>query len=136
MADSALLQLDPAQREHLRMLGYELYVLRAPGFSRAGQTHAPASPDAARLALLGVDVAGADPLLAALLRALALDPSHVIAGARPGLPTLAFGTAPGLEADAVIAPAWADLRRPGAKRALWPMLRRLRRRLQQTLPDA
>jgi DNA polymerase III psi subunit len=135
MADSALLQLDPAQREHLRMLGYELYVLRASGSSGAGQTHA-AALDSARLVLLGVDVVGTDALLAALLRALALDPSRVVAAARPGLPTLAFGTAPGLDADAVIAPAWAELRRPGAKRALWPLLRRLRRRLQQTLPDA
>src|SRR5690606_10359975 len=81
------------------------------------------------LRLHGADVAAGDRLLAALLRALGIAPEQVSARADAALPLLVFGDGGDPGADGVRAPALPQLRDAAAKRALWPALRRLRRRL-------
>ena len=62
-----------------------------------------------------------------VLAALGIDPSNVRGEPIPGAPALAFGIdAP----DALRAPSLDALRDARAKRALWPALRGLRRRLR------
>lgn len=65
-----------------------------------------------------------------MLRAVALDESAVSWHRSDGVPVIAFGS--GDPADAVLAPPLATLRASAAaRRALWPALRTLRRRLRE-----
>jgi DNA polymerase III psi subunit len=126
------------RRRALALMGIEVYALRparahVAAAAEAAAVPAPAAP-AERLVLVaggsGVDVR-AERLVRHLLLALGLTPDEVVVAerARPDLPALCLGGAPG-DADAVLAPPLDALRRsPAAKRALWRDLRRLKRRL-------
>jgi len=146
---STLSPLPTAERERLlALMGIERWVLRdAPavdGASDRGRDHVaeasrpgplPQVPAPARLAIVTGE---AEPLagrhaalLRHVLRALTLDDESVAWESRVGIPLLAFGAAPGDAPDAVLAPPLATLRASGAaRRALWPAMRSLRRRLR------
>ena len=88
----------------------------------------------ARLVMLAPDAAllrGPQAALArALLAALGVHEAEVRGEPTPGVPSIVFGALPDGATDTLQAPALADLRAAGAKRALWPALRSLRRRLR------
>lgn len=92
----------------------------------------PAAPARLRIAVAEpLDTLLQDHLLQALLRSLALSADDVGPRTAGDGPLLTIDQ-PDAEADATL-PALANLRgNAGAKRALWPALRRLRRRLLHT----
>jgi hypothetical protein len=69
-------------------------------------------------------------LARALLAALGVHEAEVRGEATPGLPAILFGDAGIDSGDALRAPSLAALRDGRAKRALWPALRALRKRLR------
>ena len=90
----------------------------------------------ARLVMLAPDAAllrGPQAALArALLAALGIHEAEVRGEPTPGVPAIVFGDAIVDAGDALRAPALSALRDARAKRALWPALRVLRRRLRDT----
>lgn len=138
------------RRDYLSALGIEPLVLRA---AAPDAPQAPlAAPQAAvadrassvataanvrlRLQVRSTEpepLAGAHAdLLRGMLRALNVEPAEVSFELHEALPSLAFGADAG--AAGVRAPALAALRDAHAKRALWPVLRRLRRQLRGMQP--
>ena len=108
-------------------------------------TRTPAAPSRAprgggtaraRLVMLAPDAAllrGPQAGLArALLAALGVHEAEVRGEPTPGVPAIVFGDAIADAGDALRAPALSALRDARAKRALWPALRVLRRRLRDT----
>ncbi len=143
MAERGLAALDAGQRERLAVLGFELLSLRSTASNRAGTTavaSAVGTPECvSKLSdpcrRLVLRVASGDlfagpqaALLRAVICALGLSTSEVSQEVIAGLPTIAFGTP--ADAPAILAPAPEQLRDARAKRALWPVLRGLRRQLQ------
>lgn len=141
VVESGLAALHADQRERLVALGYELLSLRSTAVrpAAASESHAPmrtttTSEPCKRLVM---KVASGDllvgpqsALLRAVIAALGLNTSEVSQEDIAGLPTVAFG--PQADTPAIPAPAPEQLRNARAKRALWPLLRRLRRQLQTT----
>jgi hypothetical protein len=133
-AVSGLSRLDPQRRDRLAMLGYELLALRGSGDTPASNAAAPgtsANPESVlRLVLLGIDPAQRSaPLLHSLLVALGLGAGEIGFEPDARAPVLALGA---IEAsDPVRGPTLTELRDPSAKRAFWPVLRGLRRRLHR-----
>ncbi len=136
MADRVLAALDAERRERLQALGLEVLVLRTvatvpPGADIGGDERATIGAPRARLIVRHADARAATGTHAALMRAilaaLGLRETDTTPHAVDELPTLAFGN-DGAEAS-VVAPALEMLRDARAKRALWPALRSLRRRL-------
>lgn len=85
-------------------------------------------PRAARVCVLVADGAGAqERLLRQIVQALGVALAEARFEAEAGVPTVAFGATSG---DALAMPALHELRTARAKRAAWPALRRLRRRLR------
>jgi hypothetical protein len=126
MADPALAALSPDQRERLALLGFDLLVLRS------GDTDAPAEsaadPASPRIALAGVTPDESSGIVRGILAALGLRAAQVATDPRADVPVLALGEpAP---AGSIRLPSPAGLRDARAKRAAWPLLRSLRRRLQ------
>jgi hypothetical protein len=141
VVDGATAAFDAGRRERLQALGIELLVLRE--VAAPARRSAPVVEDRAKGevsgARLAVGFAGGrlpEPsqlaLLRAIVAALGLRESETTRQTDGGLPTLTFGDE-GIEGSAV-APALDTLRDPRAKRALWPMLRRLRRHLATERP--
>lgn len=134
MPEPELPRLDATRRERLAALGIELLALRgelaAP--SEAGAMRDPGSAQAAivgaRLCVSGIAWPAGERLPRAVIAALGLRPEQVSAEHVVGRPSLAFGAGTDA-ADTLRAPTLAELRDPASKRALWPALRRLRRRL-------
>jgi hypothetical protein len=125
MADPALAALTAAQRERLALLGFDLLVLRAGDADTRGD---PAAAGVARIALAGASPGEPEALVRGILAALGLRAGEVASAPGAGVPVLAFGDpAP---AGSIRLPRLAELREAHAKRAAWPLLRRLRRRLQ------
>lgn len=138
--------LSPPQRRALALIGVDVWVLRARDAAPADEpavteaalapTPRPAANIAPRLVFAAdgaVDFnGGSGALLRHVALALGVDPAAVAFGApREGLPCVCFGAAPGAAADAVLAPPLATLRASArARRALWPDLRALARRLR------
>jgi hypothetical protein len=140
--------LSSPQRRALALIGVDVWVLRSRDAAReAAEAPSPhvlatasparrttsAAPRVVFAADGAVDFSGATgPLLRHLALALGVDPAAVAFGApREGLPCVCFGAAPGAAADAVLAPPLATLRASArARRALWPDLRALARRLR------
>ena len=159
MPDTAGLRWSGAQQAMLRELGCELFVMRAatvqaptvhgepvesiatpapPTRNVAPISRAPRGGGAARarLVMLAPDAAllrGPQAGLArALLAALGVHEAEVRGEATPGVPSIVFGDASPDTGEALRAPALATLRDARAKRALWPALRALRRRLRDS----
>ncbi|MFN7552898.1 MAG: hypothetical protein ACK59M_04100 [Pseudomonadota bacterium] len=116
----------------LALMGVDLYVLRADRAMAGGRRAGTGAP---RVAFVLAEDGGFDgphgPLLRHLALALGLDPAAIALGApRPDLPCVCFGAEPGEAIDVVLAPPPAALRASAAaRRALWPALRALARRL-------
>lgn len=125
MPEAALPRLDPERRARLAALGLELLALRAELAPAAGA-------GAVRLGVAGAAWPSGDRLLCAVIGALGVPAERIVAGPAAGGITLQVGAA-AAGPDAVALPDPAALRDPHAKRALWPALRALRRRL---VPDA
>lgn len=126
--------LDATRRARLAALGIELLTLRAPLQAAAAVVSARVDAAAAsgpRLVLLGHGEAGSERLLQSLLVALGVGHDAPGAAPLPGVPLLVFGTADGADEAAICLPTLSELRRPDAKRAAWPLLRRLRRQLAE-----
>ncbi|MBB5208675.1 hypothetical protein [Chiayiivirga flava] len=86
-------------------------------------------PRAARVCVLGAGEAQAqERLLRQIVQALGVSVAEVRFEAEPGMPVIALGVAAGDTAIAM--PSLQQLRTADAKRAAWPALRRLRRRLR------
>ena len=138
------------RRRALALMGVDVYLLRdRAGASAAAAAEALAFPpptpvagsprraDAAgpRVVFALPDGSGFDGPHGGLLRhlalALGLDPAAVSVGpARADLPCVCLGGAPGEATDVLLAPPPAALRASAAaRRALWPALRALARRL-------
>jgi hypothetical protein len=128
----------------LSLMGVDVYVPRPRGPAPAAAT-AVASPAGGavdgdhrgtRLVFATGDAGGFDGPHAGLLRqlalALGLEPAGVACGEpREDLPCVCFGAPPGAAGDVVLAPPLATLRASAAaRRALWPLLRPLARRLR------
>lgn len=142
VAESGLAALGVDQRERLAALGYELLSLRADT-PRAASTdtmvvdsQAVGSRPAESPACLVLHVASGAPfsdshakLLRALIAAIGLREDEVTSTPIAGVPALAFGVP--TSTDAIGMPPPEELRDARAKRALWPVLRRLRRQLLQ-----
>lgn len=131
---SALSAVD--RRRALALMGVDVYVRRVRTAIDASGEASPDAPSAApRVVFTLPPGAGFDGPHGTLLRHLALalgvDPRAVAFGAsRPGVPCVCFGAAPGEAADVLLAPPPAALRASAAaRRALWPALRALARRL-------
>jgi hypothetical protein len=140
------------RRRALALMGVDVYVARVRGApavavdsepavapaDRTGDRSRPAAPAPAapRVVFALPSGAGFDGPDGRLLRHVALaigvDPSMVAFGApRPDLPCLCFGAAPGDAVDVLLAPPPDALRASAAaRRALWPSLRALARRLR------
>ena len=134
----------PAQQSMLRELGCELFTVRETpssfprkressdlGSSATKVTGFPPARERRVLVVLSPDanwLRGPHARLArGVLAAVGIPESDVRGEPLPGAPALAFGIdAP----DAVRAPTLEALRDARAKRALWPALRALRRRLR------
>ena len=147
---SALVPLDPQARQRLlALMGIDVYTRRAPARARAAQpaAAAPARSRSAVAPTIGVFQVACDPaeagreplagrygaLLKHILSAVGVEPSHARfvepGGTHPG-PRIAFHA--GAAGDELQAPPLAQLRESAeAKRALWQVLRPLRRRLGQ-----
>jgi hypothetical protein len=134
----------------LSLMGVDVYVRRVRGQAatsvgepapRVTEAPLPAAAPArdgrgTRLVFATADAGGFDGPHATLLRhlalALGLGPAGVACGEpREDLPCVCFGAAPGSATDVVLAPPLATLRASAAaRRALWPQLRSLARRLR------
>lgn len=123
MPESAIAALDPLRRARLEALGYELLSLRPSPSAEVQRT----AGRVRAIAVQGVDAAAPTPLLRAVVTALGLQPSDLRHSATPGVPVLAFGGEAGT-ADYLL-PSLERLRSASGKRAAWPTLRALRRRL-------
>jgi hypothetical protein len=128
----------------LSLMGVDVYVARPRRPAIAAAT-APATPATAavdgdrrgtRLVFATGDAGGFDGPHGGMLRqlalALGLEPAGVACGEpREDLPCVCFGASPGAASDIVLAPPLATLRASAAaRRALWPLLRPLARRLR------
>jgi hypothetical protein len=109
----AAARLDPArQRAVLALMGVDVYAPRGP----------------APLKAVGVLGDRDDPLVAAVVRALGLDPEAVAWGHAKAAKTLVFGATGAAPANAVHLPSLERLRADGkAKREAWRALRGLAR---------
>lgn len=120
------------RRRALALMGVDQYVLRADRAMTGARSAGTGGP---RVAFVLAEGGGFDgphgPLLRHLALALGLDPAAVsFAAPRSDLPCVCFGAAPGEAIDVVLAPPPAALRASAAaRRALWPALRALARRL-------
>lgn len=134
MPEPEIPRLDAARRERLAALGIELLALRSElasaGPAAAASAQTSARTPGARLQLTGIAWPSAEPLPRAVIAALGLQPDEVSAEPHVGRPLLCFGAGTDA-ANSVSVPALAELRDPARKRALWPALRRLRRRLAE-----
>lgn len=132
---------DRQRRARLEALGIELLLLRESlatdevAGSHPGTPVGESAPTPVRLVLLVQG--GADALrgehgarVGALLAALGVGRDEVGFEFDASLPSLALGPHPEAAHAALQAPAPASLRDARSKRALWPALRALRRRLQ------
>ena len=106
-------RLDPArQRAVLALMGVDVYVARGAAAERP----------------LAVVADRADPLAAAIVRALGFDPDTVVWGASKAARVLVFGAAGVAPANAVHLPSLERLRAEGgAKREAWRVLRKVAR---------
>lgn len=123
-----------AQRDALAAMGFEVLALRRAEAAPGSLAVAQSPPAQVRLVVSGIDAALAEsppPLLAALLRALCLRREEIVTRPLPGVPELRIGGA-GAEPPAL--PDLTALRGARAKRDAWPILRRLRRALQDARP--
>jgi hypothetical protein len=128
----------------LSLMGVDVYVARPRRSAIATVTAVATSATAAvdgdrrgtRLVFATGSAGGFDGPHGGLLRqlalALGLEPAGVACGEpREDLPCVCFGAAPGAASDVVLAPPLATLRASAAaRRALWPLLRPLARRLR------
>jgi len=139
MPEPELPHLDATRRERLAALGIELLALRselgAPsaGVAEAAPAGTQAVGDHARLRISGTAWPASERLPRAVIAALGLRPEEASTEPCPGRPTLAFGSGSDLP-EVVSLPPLAELRAAAAKHALWPALRRLRRRLAVERP--
>jgi hypothetical protein len=115
---STAARLDPARaRNVLALMGVDVYAPRG-------------AADARPLAVLGDR---ANPVVAAIVRALGVDPERVRWGSAKALNVLAFGATTGApNANAVHLPEVESLRGGAAKRQAWRVLRGLARKLAET----
>lgn len=117
----------------LSLMGVDVYVAR---LRRPAIAAVVGDRRGTRLVFATGDAGGFDGPYAGLLRqlalALGLEPAGVACGEpRDDLPCVCFGAAPGAASDIVLAPPLATLRASAAaRRALWPLLRPLARRLR------
>ena len=106
-------RLEPArQRAVLALMGVDVYVARGAAAERP----------------LAVVADRADPLAAAIVRALGFDPESIAWGTAKAARVLVFGGAGAAAANAVHLPSLERLRTDGAaKREAWRALRKLAR---------
>jgi hypothetical protein len=124
----------PAQRDALAAMGFEVLALRRAEAYVNAPAVALQPATQVRLVVSGIDAALAEsppPLLAALLRALCLRREEIATRPLPGVPELRIG---GAGAEPPTLPDLTTLRSARAKRDAWPILRRLRRALQDARP--
>lgn len=129
MPDRGLPSLSPRRQQALAAMGFDLLALRRAPQAAPAAVSLPSAPRvASRVRLAGVDDAAATPLLRSLLAALGVDAAQV--SASPGFEGIVLAFGDPVAGASLQAPALTQLADARAKRALWPQVRALRRRLQ------